>query len=117
MDQENQDTLSTTSYVGESMNKENSSTKAVTNEAYLIDRKDGKITDTGFRIIGTEDKGYAVTIGKVVVSEWMKTEEEARELITERDWKLIQVVAMTLAEIVWNEKTMELKTGLETPGK
>lgn len=90
-----QEQQSNTSENAKEINKENyfKSQKIATNDP---------IPNTPFRIIGNPTQGYALTIGKYILTDAKPTEEEAQKILTTLDWHLLANMVVILIK-TYNE--------------
>lgn len=73
------------------------------NSSQLITRK--SVDGTPFYVVGTEEKGYFVVLGKYKIAETGKTEEEAIENLEKDKWKVIVNLITTINTIMDNTIT------------
>lgn len=78
---------------GENQNKENSS-----EDTQLIEREN--IKNTPFIVVGNEEKGYILTLGKFKLTENMPTKEEAIALLYTDKWHIILRMITTIHETI-----------------
>lgn len=64
------------------------------------------IEGTKFRINGTKEIGYRVTLANVFVSKPYETKEEAIEAVENKDW---EIITGTITAIIWMDKKEEEK--------
>lgn len=72
-------------------NKENSNYELVSTEA---------IEGTPFHVVGEEEKGYFISLGRYRVSEVQKTKDEALEELYKNMWYIIMNVIITTVDIL-----------------
>lgn len=71
----------------------------------LLERE--KITDTPFELIGNEEIGYFISLGKYRISEIMTNKKIAIESLEKEQWNYIVRIIVTLIEDIYDNKIQE----------
>lgn len=96
MENSNAELLHSQTSVEDGKHDREKSSQLVTNEV---------VEGTPFRIVGSEETGHAVAIGRTLVTEW-QLEQEVRDLLGElspKVWKMIASIAIVMTEQTLSE--------------
>lgn len=74
-----------------------------------------RIQNSNLYIVGNDEKGWAIVIGKKRITEWMATEKDVWEYIFNEEWDLITRIVATFIEL--NEQLTDGKKYDEYVGK
>lgn len=109
LNQQNHDDTSNTSTNADQSNTSNSSSSKIINgneykeEQQIVHRK--KIPQTPFEIVGSEELGWILTMGKFRLTDPMKTEEEVVNHLNDESWNvMVKIMYSTYQAIKETER-------------
>lgn len=74
----------------------------------LIHRE--KIENTPFYLVGTEEKGYFLTMGKYKLTENQPTKQQALNDLTNERWNIVMRMSAIIHESIANEAIQKIDT-------